>query len=301
MRDQAEKLRQLIMDSKTGSNKSHDKDSVKSKTRVLAVTSGKGGVGKTNFSINIGISLCNLGYKVVIFDADIGFANIDVILGVVPKYTIADILDGSKDILDILTEGPNGIKLIAGGSGIQTLFNIDKQKLDVLIHQLQKLENYADFIIIDTGAGLSNTVLNFVNASDEVILITTPEPTALTDVYAMIKTLKANREHDILNVVINKARDSVEANEVFSRLSKVSNKFLNIKIENLGYVNDSKLVMQSVKNQDPFILSYPNSTIAKNINEIALRISGSKQATKKEFGISNFVRKFKSLLMKEDT
>lgn len=301
MRDQAEKLRQLIMESKNKTeNPQHEENSdIMSKTRVLAVTSGKGGVGKTNFSINLGISLSKLGYKVVVFDADLGLANIDVILGIIPKYTIADILNNDKNILDIMTEGPNGIKLIAGGSGIKELVNIDKQQLEKLVNQLQKLENYADFIIIDTGAGLSETVLNFVHSSSEVILITTPEPTSLTDVYAMIKTLKLNGDKRRLSVVINKVENSGEADEVFERLSKVSYKFLNTKIEKLGYLNNSKLVMQSVKNQDPLVLLYPNSSIAKKINSIALKISGSKNGLSEESSVSNFVQRFKGMFTKE--
>lgn len=299
MRDQADKLRQLISESKTSVTNSNDNVVIQNSTRVIAVTSGKGGVGKTNFSINLAISLSNLGYKVVVFDADLGLANIDVILGIIPKYTIADIISGDKDILDILTEGPNGIKLIAGGSGIKELMNISKKKLENLVFQLQKLENHADFIIIDTGAGISETVLNFVNSSDEVILITTPEPTSLTDVYVMIKTLKINGGYKKLNVVINKVENSIEADEVFERLSKVANKFLNTKIEKLGFLNYSKLVTQSVKSQDPLVLLYPNSSIAKKINGIALKISGSKHDSSDEVGVSKFVSRLKSLFTKE--
>ena len=302
MKDQAEKLRQLIIESKEKKNNPfyNSDDVIINKTRVVAVTSGKGGVGKTNFSINLGISLSKLGYKVLVFDADLGLANIDVILGIIPKYTIADILNSDKDILDIITEGPDGIKLIAGGSGIKELINIDREKLENLVHQLQKLENHVDFIIIDTGAGLSETVLNFVNSSDEVILITTPEPTSLTDVYAMIKTLKINGDERKLSVVINRVENSVEADEVFERLSKVSSKFLNTKIEKLGYLNNSKLVMQSVKNQNPLVLLYPNSSIAKRINGIALKISENKYNSSHESNITNFLDRFKSLFTKED-
>ncbi|MTI48010.1 MinD/ParA family protein [Sporosalibacterium faouarense] len=302
MRDQAERLRQIILHNKTRDTKTNldNTSQLINKSKVLSVTSGKGGVGKTNFAINLSISLSKLGYKVVVFDADIGLANIDVILGIIPKYTIADVLDGSKNILDIMTEGPNGIKIIAGGSGIKSLVNLDSQKLDILTRQLQQLDNYADYIIIDTGAGLSNTVLNFVNSSDEVILITTPEPTSLTDVYAMIKTLRTNGGHNKLSVVINKVENSDEADEVFNRLSRVSHKFLNTTIEKLGFVNDSKLVMQSVKNQDPFILLYPNSSISKKINSIALKISGN-QDTEDDGGIGNFVKRFRSLFSKGDT
>lgn len=300
MKDQAEKLRQLIGQSRSSNSDLESANKTKTnKTKVIAVTSGKGGVGKTNFAINLSISLSKLGHRVVVFDADIGLANIDVILGIIPKYTIADILDSGKDIIDIMTDGPNGIKIIAGGSGIRSLINLNNQKLDILTSQLQRLEEYADYIIIDTGAGLSTTVLNFVNASDEVILITTPEPTSLTDVYAMIKILKINGGNNKLKVVINKAESSGEADEIFNRLNRVSNKFLNTSIEKLGFVDDSKLVMQSVKSQDPFTLLYPNSNISKKINSIALKLSGEKQE-EQDSGLSNFVKKFRRMFTKED-
>ena len=298
MSDQAERLRQLI----TKSNHSRTDNTIfkrTSATRVLAVTSGKGGVGKTNLTINLAISLSKLGYSVVVFDADIGLANIDVLLGVVPRFTISEVLNGNKDITEIMTKGPNGINIIAGGSGISELFEMDNNKREKLVNQLVKLEEYADYILIDTGAGISDTVISFVNAANEVILVTTPEPTSLTDAYAMLKALIIKGKHDRVQVIINRAADHKEADEVYNKLNMTANRFLKTKIDNLGYVLDSKLVTESVKNQCPFIVMYPNSQVSKKINYIALQIVGNKNLRGAQAGISTFIHKFKSFFIKE--
>jgi len=164
---------------------------------------------------------------------------------------------------------------------------------------LAKLENIADFILIDTGAGLSETVLSFVNAADEVILITTPEPTSLTDGYAMIKTLAINSRFSKIHVVINRAEDYNEATEVFEKLRKVASRFLKIRIENLGFVYDSKIVSDSVKSQNPFLVLFPNSAVSKKINGIALKILGN--SSDSSDGVKGFVNKLKNFFVKEGT
>lgn len=297
MKDQAEKLREMIKKSTTSKNDISLKKRTNT-TRVMAITSGKGGVGKTNFTINLAISLSKLGYKVVIFDADIGLANIDIILGVTPKHTIAEVLDGNKNITDIMTEGPNGLKIIAGGSGIAQLAQLNNEQLDILTAQLAKLEEYADFILIDTGAGLSDTVLNFVNVANEVILVTTPEPTSLTDGYAMIKTITSKGKHQKINLLVNRVEDNKEAKEVFNKLNMVTNRFLKINMENLGYLYKSDLVEDSVKNQKPFIILYPNSNISRKINGIALTIAGDENSKSNEIGFGKFISKFKTIFSK---
>ncbi|RKD34454.1 MinD/ParA family protein [Thermohalobacter berrensis] len=297
MRDQAEKLREIMRDLKFSNNINNNRKRTKN-TRVLAITSGKGGVGKTNFTVNLAISLSNLGYKVVIFDADIGLANIDVLFGIYPKYTLADIINGRKNILDIITDGPNGIKIIAGGSGITELMNVDRIMLDKLSNQLEKLESMADFILIDTGAGVANTVLNFVKAADEVILVTTPEPTSLTDAYAMIKVLTMMDEDNKIQLVINRVKNSKEANDIYEKIEKVSSRFLNVNVEYLGYLYNSKLLTDSVIKQNPLLLMYPNSPIAKKINGIALKILGDQKSYEDSSGIKKFVNVFKSFLDK---
>lgn len=290
MNDQAEKLRQIVKKFHDNSNDNIIKHK-KHNTKVFAITSGKGGVGKSNFTINLAISLTRLGYKVIVFDADIGFANIDVISGVIPKFTIADVINGNKSIVEIMTDGPLGVKIIAGGSGINDIMKLNNEKLELLTSQLLSLEDYADFILIDTSAGLSDASISFLNSSDEVILVTTPEPTSLTDGYAMIKTLVKNNPSINIKIVVNRANDSTQSIEVFNKLSKVTERFLRVDIENLGYLTDSKLVSESVMNQKPFILLFPNSTIAKKINNIALSLIGIEK-NKESTGMKSFISSF---------
>ena len=183
MKDQAERLREIMK----GKTSSENKISVKNKAKVLAITSGKGGVGKTNFAINLSISLRRLGYRVLVFDADIGLANIEILTGTNIKYTIADLIVSGKSIHEIISEGPEGIKIISGGSGLNEVMMMNHENINKLLKEIEKLEDSTDFIIIDTGAGVSNIVLDFVMAADEVILITTPDPTSLMDGYIMIR------------------------------------------------------------------------------------------------------------------
>ncbi|WP_026893832.1 MinD/ParA family protein [Clostridiisalibacter paucivorans] len=297
MRDQAERLRELV-NIKTYNNRDKKKDNIKRHTRVISITSGKGGVGKTNIAINLAISLTKLGHKVIVFDADIGFANVDVILGIIPKYTIADVLNGDKDIYDIIEYGPNDIGIIAGGSGIKDIMNLSEVQLTKLTNQLISLENLADFIIIDTGAGLSNTVMSFVNSSDEVILIITPEPTSLTDGYAMIKTL-ANKNKDLnIKVIINRVAHEKEGKIVYNKLNMVANKFLKINVDNIGYINDSKFVSEAVRNQEPFSLKYPKSIPSKKMKYIAMNIIENKYGSADDRGMVKFVDKLKNFFLR---
>lgn len=293
MRDQAYRLRQMV--SKYKNNKGMIESKTSNKTRVLAITSGKGGVGKTNFTINLAISLNKLGYRTIIFDADIGLANVDIALGIMPKYTIADVIKGEKDILDIVTDGPCGLKIIAGGSALEELINIQESELNDLTIQLEKLAGIADFILIDTGAGISRTVLNFIEASNEVILITTPEPTSLTDAYALIKTLiVSSGNYNKINLVVNKAESYFEAQEVYEKLNRVANRFLNIQLTNLGYIQNSKLLIESVKLQKPITISHPNSAFVRRINSIALKIVGNENIDDDRNDFKNFIERFKN-------
>lgn len=295
MRDQAFKLRQMV--NRYKNNKETIENKTNNRTRVLAVTSGKGGVGKTNFTINLAISLNKLGYRTIIFDADIGLANVDIALGIMPKYTIADVIKGEKDILEVITEGPCGLKIIAGGSALEELIDIKENELYELTSQLEKLSETADFILIDTGAGISRTVLNFIEAANEVILVTTPEPTSITDAYALIKTLIISScNHKKINLVVNKADNYYEARDVYEKLNRVTKRFLNLELVNLGYIQDSKLLIESVKLQQPITISHPNSSFVKRINAIALNIVGNENNNNGS-DFKNFIEKFKNYFL----
>lgn len=296
MYDQAERLRQILQTNDNMLNNISKKKRTND-TRVITVSSGKGGVGKTNFTINLAISLSKLGYNVVVIDADIGLANIDVLLGLLPKDNLSSVLNKNKEILEILTEGPDGIKIIAGGSGLYDVLNVNEDNLNHLINQFIKLEELFDFILIDTGAGISEVVMSFVTAADEAILLTTPEPTSLTDVYALIKALRIRGYNCKLKLVVNRVENQKEALEVYEKLYIASKKFLNTNIENLGYIINSKLVVDAVKNQNPFINLYPHSQISKNINNIAIKIIGSPSYDENKNSSSSFLYKFKDFFL----
>ncbi|HZK57982.1 MAG TPA: AAA family ATPase, partial [Clostridia bacterium] len=197
MIDQATKLRELINDKRMASEQTA-KDA-----RVICVTSGKGGVGKTNFTINLAIELSRLNNRVVIMDADLGLANIDVALGIIPEYTLLDVIYGEKSIVEVMNSGPDNIKIISGGSGITELVDMSFSSIQQLIEKLLLINNYADIVLIDTGAGLSSAVLSFVLAAQEVIVVTTSEPTSITDAYAMVKTINLKKKDKKIGIVIN--------------------------------------------------------------------------------------------------
>jgi len=272
MMDQAENLRQAINNLKNQqlmNRPAVPNVAPKKKARVITVTSGKGGVGKTNISINLALAFSELGRRVVIFDADFGFANIDVLLGIVPRYTLLDVIANKKNILEVLTEGPKNIKFISGGSGVEDLVKLDKQQVDKFLENMALLDKLADIVIVDTGAGLSESVMSFIIAADEVLLVTTPEPTAITDAYALIKMVSNRDKSKKIMVLVNKAESSNEANDVLRNLVLVADKFLGIKLEPAGYILNDNVVIKAVKQQQPFSLIYPKSQAAKNIKDIS--------------------------------
>ncbi|HSH34791.1 MinD/ParA family protein, partial [Schnuerera sp.] len=258
MKDQAEKLRELMKEKVNNKIK----PLTKNKAKVVAITSGKGGVGKTNFAINLAISIKRLGYKVLVLDADLGLANIEILTGTNIKYTVADLIVNNKSIHEVLGDGPEGIKLISGGTGLHELSLMNDDNIHNLLIEIEKLEYLADYIIIDTGAGISNTVLHFVMAADEVILITTPDPTSVMDGYTMIKALTNNGYRGKLNIVTNIVSSRKEAIETFNKLNAASNSFLKIELTFLGYLEKNNIVLKAVKNQTPILLFSPKSSLS---------------------------------------
>src|SRR5665648_177706 len=263
MRDQATVLRELV--SKRDNN---------GKMRVLAVTSGKGGVGKTNFTVNLALALSDYGQRVIILDGDLGLANVDIAFGLSAQYTIEHLLSGEKTIEQIMLTGPRGIGIIPGGSGVQALANLERDKLTNVIANLGRLEKMADLLIIDTGAGLGHTVLNFLKAADDIIMVTTPEPTALTDAYGLLKTLKKEAGEVPIHVVINRVRNETDAQATFKRLETAVHKFLDGSIKLMGWVYDDPLVGRSVMQLEPLGISFPESPAYKCIQWIAGTVSG---------------------------
>ena len=261
--DQADKLRKMVKQQNAPGNIA----------RVITVTSGKGGVGKSSISVNLAIALSRLGNRVIILDADFGLANIEVMLGIRPNYNLADLMFRGKSLTEIITQAPENIGFISGGSGIQELTSLTRDQIVYLIQKLVELDEKADIIIIDTGAGIADSVLEFVAASTEVLLVATPEPTSITDAYALLKTL--NRKTDfsledtVIKTVANRIDTYEEGKELYDKLSLVVNKFLDIKLEYLGAIPQDANVSKAVMRQKPAIVLYPNSSFSKAINSFA--------------------------------
>lgn len=267
--DQAEKLRQIIA---AQSRKQSSPDA-----RMIAVTSGKGGVGKTNFTINIALALRALGKEVTIIDADLGLANVDVLLGMISKYSFLDVLSGSVEAKDLVAEGPNGVKIVSGGSGLTDLVNIEDLSLERLIYALSYFNSISDFILIDTGAGISKSVMSFLDAASEIIVILNPDPTSITDAYALIKNI-SNIEEKQVKLVINRVESAAEGKEAFAKISNTVERFLDIRIENLGFIFEDYHLGKAVKQQQPVITAYPRSLSSRAIEEIARNLVDDRSA-----------------------
>ena len=266
MSDQAQALRQLV-----SSYRGLAEGSSKQRTaRVLTVSSGKGGVGKSNFTLNFALALKSLGRKVLVFDADIGMANIDVLMGARPKYNLYHLLRGERKMSEIVELGTLGLPFIAGGSGLADLFLLSEADLNYFTSQIEIVAEEMDFIIFDTGAGLSKETLKFITAADECMVVTTPEPTSITDAYALIKVVHGLDDQVNFRLVVNRVNGESEARQVADKISLVSRRFLELEIPMLGYLRDDTHVMQAVKGQTPFITAFPASAAACDIQRLAM-------------------------------
>lgn len=265
--DQAENLRNLVKQKNTD-------------VRIITVASGKGGVGKSNFVVNLAISLRRKGKKVLIFDADIGMGNDDVLMGIYCKYNLFNVIDG-MDIKEVITEGVEGIKLLVGGSRINSMHQINNEERKIFIEKLTGLEDF-DYILIDVGAGANKTSLDFIKAAEELIIITTAEPTALTDAYSLLKITNFFNVKNKIKIVINKAINENEGIVTYSKFKTVVNKFLKINIEYLGCILEDKKLVESVKMQKPILISFPRANASINIIKICERILENKTVEKTE-------------------
>jgi flagellar biosynthesis protein FlhG len=261
----------------------------KNRARLIAVTSGKGGVGKTSITVNLAIQLCRSGYRVVIIDGDLGLANVEVIMGIVPKYSMYDLINSKLDLSDVLIEGPAGIKFISGGTGIVELANLDKQEFDRILCTMSALDNYADFILIDTGAGISSGVTGFVLAAREVILVTSPEPTSITDAYAVLKVISQNNANCSVRLILNMVEGPREAEDVLGRLNTAAERFLGTGIKSLGYLVRDPAVGKAIKMQTPFMVAFPKCAAARDMARIAERILDNTDYHVEAGGVKGFL------------
>ncbi|MBE6068738.1 MAG: MinD/ParA family protein [Clostridium lundense] len=269
MLDQAANLRKLI--EQRQENKA---EKVKKVPRIITITSGKGGVGKSNLVVNLGISLQRQGYKVMIFDADVGMGNDDVLMGHIPKYDIYDVIFKDMKISEVLVEGPFGIKLLPGGNGFSKIDEISDSQREEFIAKLREIEDM-DFLLMDTGAGVNRDVLAFVACSEELILITTPEPTSLTDAYSLLKAVRHFKLKDTAYVVINKSFNLKESISTYERFKSTVGRFLNMELSYLGDIPEDRKLTEAVRKQDPVVISAPYSESAIAIKKIAEKLVGT--------------------------
>ncbi|MCI8785974.1 MAG: MinD/ParA family protein [Eubacterium sp.] len=257
--DQAEQLRNVI--------KKKSREASAGCARVLTITSGKGGVGKSNVAVNMAVWLRRMERKVIIIDADLGLANVEVMFGAVPQYNLSDLIYRGKSIREIITKGPMDIGFISGGLGIAGLNNLSKDQIVYLVHSLAELNEMADVIIIDTGAGISDSVLEFVLASPEILLVSTPEPSSLTDAYSLLKALYRNpifsRDKTKINVIANKVTSIEEGDAVFSKLNSVVSQFLKGTIDFMGMIPQDQEMEHAVRSQKIVSIEKPNAEVSK--------------------------------------
>lgn len=265
---------------------------VKNKARIITVTSGKGGVGKSNFVVNLSIILQQMGKSVLIFDADVGMGNDDVLMGFLPKFNVFDVIFNNKSIEDTVVTGPYGVKLLSGGSGITKVEELSNEQRENFINKLENLNNF-DYIIMDTGAGINRNVLGFVACCEELIVLTTPEPTSLTDAYSLLKAINHFKLKNKAKVVVNRVIDEKEAIFTYNRFNNAVSNFLKIKLEYLGSISEDKL-LQAVRNQEPFCIKFPNCDASIDVNKIAKKLIGNEEYETKN-GIQVLFKKIFSI------
>ncbi len=282
MNDQAANLRRKI------EMTNHPKQA-----KTIAIVSGKGGVGKSNIAVNFSLELINRGKKVILFDLDIGMGNINLLLGLQPNKSIADLFNEGLSIYDIIEQGPNDLSYIAGGSGLSGFLQLDESKKSYFFEQYHALCEMYDFIIFDMGAGASIDSLFFILASDECIVVTTPEPTAITDAYSMIKQIIQQGGEMPIQLILNRSTSQKEGLLALERFQQVVHQFLHIHTKVLGIIPEDKAVAQAVIHQIPYMISDEKSHVAKSIRKLTenyAALSNEKKET------TSFIDKFKNLL-----
>lgn len=269
----------------------------KPNARVITVTSGKGGVGKSNVAVNLAVQMQKQGKRVIVFDADFGLANVEVMFGAIPKYNLGDVIYHGKRIHEIISEGPLGIGFISGGTGITGLNNLSQDQVVYMIQSLSELDLLADVIIIDTGAGISNHVLEFVMASPEVLLVTTPDPSSLTDSYSLLKALYKNPkfrcQETKVCVLANRVTSAGEGRHVYEKLNSVVTQFLQGEIFYAGMIPQDSTLEKAVRQQQPVSICAPASKSSRAFEVMASNILNNEQKQEKaSLGISQLFSNF---------
>lgn len=256
VQDQASKLR-------------HTATAAAKRLRTIAITSGKGGVGKTSLAVNLSLLMAGDGHRVALFDGDMGLANVDVLLGLAPKFTLRHVVEGQKDLAEIMLQGPNGLHVIPGSRGVEAMAHLSSAEQTQLLERLGRLEGMLDILLIDTAAGISPNVLSLVLAADEAIVVTVPEPTSITDAYAVIKVLSHHRADPRASILMNMVESASQAEEVFKELQRVIRHFLKVEVGYAGHVLRDECVGRAVCEQKPFSIYFPYARASRSVQELA--------------------------------
>lgn len=263
--------------------------------RVLAISSGKGGVGKTVLAINLALALQRTGKRAVLIDADLGTANVDVLLNLTPGYTLTELVRGERSLSETLIEGPDGLLVLPGGSAVQELADLDDYRFQRLYSQFAELDQKADLLIVDTGAGLSRRVTSFLLAATEIILVTTPEPHAITDAYALVKVVSGQRRSNTFRLVVAMSKSGEEAERVAQKMIFACRRFLNVDLDLLGGFRFDPAVAMSVRRQMPLLVSYPASRAAQDVNALAARLLDLPPPTSEPGGLVGLLRRMRGI------
>ncbi len=274
--DQAAKLRELV-------KKREDRDKKEEKTNeaeIIAITSGKGGVGKTSLAVNMAALLVKRGKKVLIIDADLGLSNVEIMLGVTPSYTMRDLIKNNKNIEEIIINGPYKVDFISGGNGFLEITELSEIEREEIFVKLKKLDELYDIIIIDTGAGISRNVISFLEIADSILVVATSEPTSLTDAYSIIKIINERNNNIETGIVINRVLNIAEYKKAADIIVNTSSRFLNKEILRMGFIYEDRVVRETIYKKAPFAIYYPNSKATSCIEYIIeklLKIDKSKK------------------------
>lgn len=284
MQDQAEQLRQMMRGKAAGSG------AVRNRTRIIAVSSGKGGVGKTNISTGLAIAYAKLGKKVILLDADLGLANVNVVMGIIPKYNLYHLMERQRSIKDIILDTEYGVKIVAGASGFSKIANLGEEEREYFIEEMSQLSS-ADIVIVDTGAGVSDNVISFISAADDAVIVTTPEPTAITDAYSIIKIIAGEVDNSRLSIklIVNRVQSVKQGKDVAEKIVGIAGQFLNLKVDYLGYVMEDSAVLNAVLRQRPFFDLNPGCKASECIRHIVGRLENIEY--KEGSGVSTFLKR----------
>jgi len=247
--------------------------------KVIAITGGKGGVGKTSLAVNLGIALAEMQRRVMLFDADLGLANVDVLLGIHPQYNLSHVLSGERSIEEVIVEGPGGLQIVPAASGTQKMAELTRTEHAGLIRAFSELSRSPDVLLVDTAAGISDNVIAFTRAAQDVVLVVCDEPASITDAYAIMKVL--NRDYDVsrFHIVANMTRSVQEGRELFAKLTMVADRFLDATLTFLGAVPFDEEIRKAVRRQRPVLTAFPRSRAAQAFRQIAQRVDGWPMAT----------------------